>query len=168
MNRKRMMTLKTVLLGAALLGVAHNEVLAEQKCNLSEPETTPTNRFKINTQEGTAYDTKTKLTWKICAEGMAYSGGQCTGNPISLDWNASMKTYGNNGQGWRMPNVDELFSIIEKRCSDPSINSAIFPDTSSSDFWSASAYAGISANAWPVHFHDGNGYPNANPSLTPL
>lgn len=154
MNGKRMMTWKTVLLGAAVFGVGHGAAWAKQECNLNFSETTPTNRFKIDTRIGVVYDIETKLTWKICAEGMTYSNARCTGNPINLNWNVAMKTYGRDGQGWRLPNIDELRSIVEKRCSNPPINLNVFPDTPMFNFWSSSDAVGWVDRAFDIKFEE--------------
>lgn len=118
------------------------------------PETTPTSRFEINRTDGTAFDSKTKLTWKICAEGQSYSDGHCTGNASEFSWADAVQNFGDKGDGWRLPNVDELNSIIAVNCLYPSVNIAIFPDTPLSDFWSASSY--VSDTAWFVNFSYNN------------
>jgi hypothetical protein len=55
-----------------------------------------------------------------------------------------------------LPNVKELASIADKSLSNPAIDSAAFPYTPASYFWSASPYVGSSSSAWYVNF--GNGY----------
>lgn len=144
--------------GIVLVGFAiHNFARADQLCDPSKPQTTPTSRFEINQKDGTTFDTKTKLTWKICSDGQLYSDGQCTGNATGFTWNNAVQAFGNKGDNWRLPNVDELGSIIEKQCLSPAINLAVFPGISSamSFFWSGSSYVADSANASGVYFNDG-------------
>jgi len=54
---------------------------------------------------------------------------------------------------WRLPNFKELQSIIERQCLDPAINLAVFPNTPSWKFWSASPSSG--GGAWNVAFNYG-------------
>lgn len=58
-----------------------------------------------------------------------------------------------------MPTVKELEGIADLG-RDPATESAIdpiyFPNTSSSDVWSGSPYAGILNYAWYVNFGNGN------------
>jgi hypothetical protein len=50
---------------------------------------------------------------------------------------------------WRLPNKNELESLVERRCHDPAINAAyfpnVFPDGSVflQQFWSSSPYTGF-------------------------
>ena len=68
----------------------------------------------------------------------------------------------NSGSGlcgitnWRVPSVNELFSIINYNNYNPSIDSDYFPNTSGSSFWSEQEVVDIPANAWPVDFSDGS------------
>lgn len=134
-----------------------------QKCDSSKPETTPASRFNTPSAEGTVYDSETKLTWKLCAEGQKYRGsGRCSGEAQQFKWNDAVATFGDKGDGWRMPNIDELRSLIEKRCKKPAVNLGVFPDWAkdkrgSSTFWSSWAWAGYS-DAWYVDFDNGNSF----------
>ena len=68
----------------------------------------------------------------------------------------------NSGSGlcgitnWRVPSVNELFSIINYNNYGPSIDSDYFPNTSSGSFWSEQEVVNDPANAWPVDFSDGS------------
>lgn len=128
----------------------------QQICDPNKPETTPASRFEINRTDGTVFDTKTKLTWKICAEGQSFSGGHCTGDATTFAWDNAVQMFGDKGDGWRLPNVDELNSTVEGRCRTPAINMAIFPNTSwTANFWSASSYSFNPVDAWFVDFLGG-------------
>lgn len=128
----------------------------QQMCEQSKSETTPLSRFEINRAEGTAFDTKTKLTWKICSEGQGYSGGRCMGNATDFTWDNAMQAYDGKEKNWRIPTLDELSSTVEERCQTPAINLAIFTNTGWSDsFWSASSYTFKPADAWFVNFYGG-------------
>lgn len=127
---------------------------ATYHCNPGQ-ETTPVSRFEISRADGTAFDTKTKLTWKICAEGQSYSDGHCTGEAKSFTWNNAVQAFGDKGDNWRLPNVDELRGIAEGQCQYPAVNMKIFPGTPSGGFWSASPQITKSTEAWNVSFSSG-------------
>ncbi|MCP4628857.1 MAG: DUF1566 domain-containing protein [bacterium] len=58
---------------------------------------------------------------------------------------------------WRLPTIKELQSIVDTSVNDPgpTIDSGAFPDTNSSDYWSATNYGGDSSFAWDVDFSNG-------------
>ncbi len=48
---------------------------------------------------------------------------------------------------WRLPNVKELLSIVERRCAMPAINSEIFPETTTWNYWTSSPNVSGNGNA---------------------
>ncbi|MCP4235258.1 MAG: DUF1566 domain-containing protein [Aestuariibacter sp.] len=56
---------------------------------------------------------------------------------------------------WRVPNVKELKGIASFDRSSPAIDTNYFPNTSSSYYWSGTAYADFSGGAWGVNFDGG-------------
>jgi len=59
---------------------------------------------------------------------------------------------------WRLPNIDELMSIVDKNSYSPAINRRAFPDTKSDYYWSYSSKQKDSSKAWLVFFHYGYDY----------
>jgi hypothetical protein len=57
-------------------------------------------------------------------------------------------------QGWRLPTVRELTTLVHFGVMNPSIDTTYFPNTPASHFWSASTYLGPQY-AWYVFFSDG-------------
>lgn len=110
--------------------------------------------------DGTATDTRTGLMWKVCSEGQTWSTGSCTGTAVGKTWatalaDAEAHVFAGYSD-WRLPNVKELFSLVEKCAVNPAINTTVFPSTPSSYVWSGSPYAYNSSNAWSVNFSYGN------------
>ncbi|CAK0752258.1 conserved exported hypothetical protein [Gammaproteobacteria bacterium] len=141
-----------------LFTVVHT--VAAQNCQTSNiTASTPTSQFTDN-RDGTVSDTVTGLMWKRCAEGMNWDGVSCSDNASFFTWSNALQQAAASGYAgkadWRLPNIKELRSIVERQCSDPSINLSVFPNTPSSYFWSGSPVAGDSSSAWSVSF--GNGY----------
>lgn len=128
----------------------------------SIPATTPTSQLTDN-GNGTVTDTKTGLMWKQCSEGL--SGVGClTGTAQTYTWQAALaqaQTVNTLGgfagkTDWRLPNIKELRSIIEKQCYEPAINLTRFPNTDfSTFFWSSSSFASHGSYAWFIHYGEG-------------
>jgi hypothetical protein len=133
-------------------------------CDSNIPASTPDSQL-IDNGDGTVTDSKTGLMWKQCVEGL--SGSTCaTGTADTFTWQAALQQPGtvNGGGGfagytdWRLPDIAELESLVEKQCHSPAINTTRFPNTPSSTVWSGSPYAHYSGIAWYVGFN--NGYSN--------
>jgi len=110
------------------------------------PSSTPDERFD-DLGNGTIRDKLTGLLWKKCVQGL--SGSDCTtGEVIRKSWKdalqeASSESFAGHND-WRLPNKNELFSIVESRCAGPSINENIFPNVGSVYHWTST----------PVYDHD--------------
>lgn len=118
---------------------------------------TPSSDFSDNGDDSVTHK-KTGLTWKRCAEGQSWAGSTCSGVAQTYTW-SDANALGTGG--WRLPNQNELLTIVEWSKVNPAINTTIFPNTPSSAFWSASAYAGNSDHAWNLDFLYGYDYDNA-------
>jgi len=112
--------------------------------------TTPTADFVLDNVNGTATHNKTGLMWKRCPEGATWNGTTCTGAATGAAWGAALNsiiTVNTNGfagfNDWRMPNIKELRSIIERQCSAPAINVAVFPTVATTRFWTSTAFLGL-------------------------
>ncbi|MBK7001990.1 MAG: DUF1566 domain-containing protein [Rhodoferax sp.] len=125
---------------------------------------TPTGGALQPNADGTVTDPKTGLIWMRCAMGANWNGSTCsgTGNTYTFDQaNALTGTVTFAGQSdWRMPNIRELQTIVDRSVYSPTINSAAFPNTPSSYFWSGSPYSSLATYAWGINFDYGfaNGY----------
>jgi len=123
----------------------------------------PGTRYTVSGEVVT--DNYTGLMWKMCAEGL--SGASCaTGTAVSVTWqnalarvttvNASPSTLGLSYNDWRLPNRNELASLVERQCVTPAINPVVFPGTVSQSFWTSSPYALNGSLAWFVGFDVGD------------
>ena len=98
---------------------------------------------------GMATDNKTGLTW------------QQSERP-ELNW-SDAKDYCtdlelNTMTDWRLPTFKELLTLVDLSKTNPSIDTSVngFPRTSSSEFWSATPFAGSPSSARYVYFGSGN------------
>jgi hypothetical protein len=69
---------------------------------------------------------------------------------------------------WRLPTIKELYAIVNYGIPDPgpTINTAFFPNTQSSYYWSSTSYACDIGSAWGVTFY--YGYDEHIPKLNKL
>ena len=102
-------------------------------------------RFKKT--ELVVYDKETKLTW------------QREGSSKKMTWSDAKEYCINLLLGgyddWRLPNIDELKSIVKYDRYDPAINTDYF-DIKSSWYWSSTTYVSNSSDAWGVNFNRGS------------
>jgi len=150
-----------VLTCTALCSLAFANAQAVQ-CQNNIPPSNPDHAY-VDHGDGTITDTRTGLMWKRCSEGQSWTGFTCNGYGSTHTWGEALQlTAAASDAGyndWRLPNINELESLVEYCASLPAINSDVFPNTPSSGFWSASPYAGYLDGAWGVDFYVGvSGY----------
>jgi len=128
-----------------------------QTCKDSITANTPDSQFSVKADEVT--DSQTGLIWQKCSLGQ--SGSDCdSGSNQIYTWSEALQAAETQSQltglPWRLPNLNELRSIVEEKCYNPAINLTIFPNTNPSNYWSASPYADFSDFAWYVYFGNGS------------
>jgi hypothetical protein len=70
------------------------------------------------------------------------------------------------GDGWRLPSIQELLSIVDYTRSEPAIDIDRFPDTKSGAYWTSTTCAWAPRAAWFVLFGSGlSGYDYRGNSL---
>ena len=57
-------------------------------------------------------DQQTGLIWQRCSEGMYWNGATCTGVAGTYTHAAALQCAVNAGPAWRVPNQEELLSIV--------------------------------------------------------
>lgn len=88
-------------------------------------------RFITSTDGLEVTDTMTGLVWRRCAEGTFWNdGGQsCDGEATEFTWEHALDyAKANREGGWRIPNVKELFSLVDPQ-ELMSIDPLAFPNT---------------------------------------
>ncbi|WP_426106913.1 DUF1566 domain-containing protein [Massilia sp. TSP1-1-2] len=152
---------RTLVLAALLAAIVPS---AQAACNGADiVADTPDTRFTVATD--TVLDKATGLTWKRCAEGL--SGADCAaGAVLTGTWaealarvatvNAASATLGAGANDWRLPNRNELATLVERKCTNPAINATVFSRTPAQSFWTGSPYALNAALAWYVDFNAGD------------
>lgn len=144
---------KKVRIGAVVVCSLFAPVLFAQTCLTSNmPDaTTPSSDFTVH-NDGTVTHKSTGLMWKVCSEGQTWAAGTCSGTITTHAWDTALEIPQalNSGEefpfskvdtlysDWRVPNIEELTSLIELQCYAPAINAAIFPNSAASFYWSSS------------------------------
>ncbi|WP_167882316.1 DUF1566 domain-containing protein [Leptospira langatensis] len=107
---------------------------------------------------GTVTDNVTGLMWQMCTDDGS-SGTNCgTGAAVSYTWDMALARCNSLsllGKTWRLPNINELRSIMDYSKANPSIDATYFPGTLSNYYWSSTSYAPSPSNAWYIHFNRG-------------
>jgi hypothetical protein len=113
------------------------------------------NRYTISVDGQEVKDNKTQLIWRRCPWGMTWSVNLCHGTAATYTHEEALASYSDDTV-WRLPNVKELSSIVDRNHSNPAIDTLIFPATPSSMFWSSTPSSTDANNAWHVDFYGGN------------
>ncbi len=94
-------------------------------------------------------DTWTGLEWRRCAEGQLFESGACAGIGTRL---SRVDAAAACPDGWRVPSISELLSIVNPCGQDPSAYSAAYPDTPPASFWSDTVFPDVEERTWSVDF----------------
>lgn len=152
----------TILIVSLLITLS-TSVLAAQQCDGSSV-TTDDEDFIISEDEpGIVIHSTTGLAWARCVVGQEWNVDDevCEGSAKQLTWQDALKLSTSyeleQKTGWRVPNIKELASIVERNCVTPSANLTIFDNTPIKNFWSSSpnTAAAQADEAWAVSFSNG-------------
>ncbi len=151
------MTNKSMLLIATVLMLVSINNTQAQTVDPNIANDTPDSRYTVH-GNGTVTDTITGLIWQQCS--MGQTGSECSvGSATIHTWDTALQLAdADNAAGysdWRLPNKAELQSLVAYDRYNPSINTVVFPNTASANYWSSSPYAVYGSISWVVGFYDG-------------
>ncbi len=115
-------------------------------------------RFVISPNGSEVTDSRTGLTWRRCSEGQSWTGSACAGSASRFSHEQALAR-AKSQSGWRLPNVKELTSIVDRTRTSQSIDLMVFPATPNSWFWTATPVDGEFAS----HVNFNGGYSQTNP-----
>ena len=107
---------------------------AHAACDPGKPAAHPTRQYIL--KGGLAFDKKTKLTWQRCSVGQSWQDGKgCIGTVQGL---TLLQAELLETDGWRLPTIDELETLVDPSCDHPAINQEVFPgmDVQRLYYWS--------------------------------
>ncbi len=144
--------------------IAQNETTANRVRLVNGTAKTPSYQFPV---AGTIKDAKTDLLWQQCVDGLSGSGC-AVGTAQSYTWQAALNRvvavnlakFAGFGD-WRLPNRNELASIINFSANNPALDVTAFvgfPQVGgvTPTFWTSTPYAADGSKAWTVGFKDGD------------
>ena len=157
------LTLLAVLAAAAGLSIAPGTALAD--CVNGLPPPNPDDVY-VDHADGTVTDIRTGLMWKRCAENQHWGDDTCLSTPRSprMNWeDAHRRATESDFAGyhdWRLPNIVELHTLVERCTVAPAINQRIFHqvgghDGRSTEYLSATPLASGRTDVWAVDFETG-------------
>lgn len=130
---------------AALSAVLSVSALAD--CNSALRTDTPAERFEI-VDSRYLVDRATGLMWQRCPLGFQWLNSACQRDSAlaeGTDWQSALQAADDASHGdytdWRLPNIKELGSIVDRSCWDPAISAMLFPATPAALFWTSSPNA---------------------------
>jgi hypothetical protein len=119
--------------------------------------------------EGLVRDHRTELVWDRCSVGQEVAGeGEkiwCDGEGQEMGWAEALQRVrelnkqNNRGHDdWRLPNIKELQSIVERRCAMPVLDTRVFPNQNPEPLWSSTSYQwqGQTGQAWVLQMEMGH------------
>lgn len=122
----------------------------------------PDQRYVIEAE--TVTDLYTGLMWMRCPLGQVWQeDNQRCQLDLSLErqftWPEALQAavdYSHAGHtDWRVPNKNELNSLVDRACTGPAINENAFPDTMLGGFWSSTPARHSDDFAWQINFTTG-------------
>jgi len=101
----------------------------------------------VDNGDGTVTDTVTGLMWQqVAIETMPWSNALIYCDTLDLA----------DYDDWRLPDRNELGTIVDYSKYNPAIDLSVFFETMPSGYWSSTVYADDTNNAWRVHFYAGH------------
>ena len=101
----------------------------------------PAAPFQLSLDGQMVIDTRAKLAWPRCAEGMSWSGKSCTGAADTFTYKQAqayaVERGKADGQAWRLPRVNELKRLLDR--NSKGLNPELFPNAPRDWHWTATA-----------------------------
>lgn len=96
-------------------------LVVRAECDASVAKEPAASRFTVKGEA--AYDKKTDLTWMRCGRGQQWKeGGGCVGELQKFTY---AQSHAGLTDGWRLPSLEELQTIIAPHCKNPAIDGEI-------------------------------------------
>ena len=88
-------------------------------------------------------DTRARLAWPRCVEGMRWTGSTCVGQPQLMTYSEAQarakERWKADGVRWRLPRVNELRRLVHRNAKPPAVDGQLFPAAPAEWHWSGTA-----------------------------
>lgn len=140
-------------------------VLADAVCNTDIPESTPTSNFTESADGKTVSDNFTGLMWAKCTNGTDHEITPCVGESAAqpkVNWKKAIESGALSTladyDDWRLPNIKEIQTLVERQCHSPAINETVFDGKENMldiCYWTSTPASTEGENAWSIDFRLG-------------
>ncbi len=118
-------------------------------------------RWQVDTQ-GLAADPKTGLRWFRCNAGERFQDGQCLGEAHLMSKTDAVAYVADfsaaSGKAWRLPTLKEMGELKETDCTNPAINTKVFPTAKVEQYWASDNSRHGAQLACAYYSFNGNSY----------
>ena len=106
-------------------------------------------------------DLSKNIEWLRCSVGQQWTGETCHGETLLMNHEviAQAIEIANKqlGPAWRLPSLDELYSLVCKKCSKgKKFDPKIFPNTDPRAYWTGEKNSMSKGSYWTVNFFTGH------------
>lgn len=99
--------------------------------------------FTLSADGTLVLDTRARLAWPRCVEGMRWNGSDCIGTPELLTYNEAQalarKRWKEDNVRWRLPRVTELRRLLSRSTPEPAVDARLFPSAPREWHWAGTA-----------------------------
>lgn len=118
-------------------------LLSGMLCTAFAQEAPAPTAFQISPDQTMVVDTRAKLAWPRCVEGMSWNGKSCAGSAEVFNYKqATAHAADRNkaeGQHWRLPRVNELKRLLDRSSKPQGLNPELFPNAPRDWHWTGTA-----------------------------
>ena len=106
-------------------------------------------------------DLSKNIEWLRCSVGQQWSGETCIGETILMNHQVIMQAIDianqQLGPAWRLPTLEELYSLVCKKCpKGEKFEPIIFPKTDPRAYWTGEKNSITKRSYWTVNFFTGH------------
>lgn len=131
-------------------------VYAGQFCAANIPSSAANFRLR---QHGEVEDMAHGWVWSRCSWGQRFENDRCIGQAIALSYQQAQQAVAayrlSTGKAWQIPSLQQLASSVELACHHPALDSTIFPNSTSANYWSSTEFINQAQQHWLVNFVNG-------------
>ncbi|MDZ7760133.1 MAG: DUF1566 domain-containing protein [Desulfovermiculus sp.] len=116
----------------------------------------------VDNNDGTVTDPSTGLMWMKCSLGQTWDddNSACQGDSVRHTWQDTLNVIQNlqwaGYSDWRLPNRNELQSLVDYSKFDPAVDSLLKENTPSSYHWTSTTVAGKADRSWHLDLSTGS------------